>query len=58
MQSENWWLPFGDDGIYFDWVPDAGRYQKKIEGRRWKALEPLMMLEALEDSGALSPPKT
>lgn len=58
MQAESWWLPFGDDSIYFDWGPDAGHYQKKIEGRRSKALDPLKMLELLEDSGELSPPKT
>ncbi len=47
-----------DHGIYFDWGPDAGRYQKKIEGRRSKALDPLKMLESLQDGGALSSPKT
>jgi hypothetical protein len=46
-----------DQGIYFDWGPDAGRYQKKIEVRRSKAFDPLKMLEALQEGGALSPPK-
>lgn len=44
-------------GIYFDLGPDAGRYQKKVEGRRSKALGPLKVLEALQDGGALVPPK-
>jgi len=46
-----------DHGIYFDWGPDAGSYQKKIEGRRSKALDPLKMLEALRNGGSLSPPE-
>ncbi|MER0238206.1 hypothetical protein [Fulvimarina sp. MAC8] len=41
-------------GIYFDWGPDAGRYQKKIEGRRSKEIDPLKFLEALQDGEALS----
>ncbi len=45
-----------DHGIYFDWGPDAGRYQKKIEGRRSKVLDPLKLLEALQEGG--SPPTT
>lgn len=44
-----------DHGIYFDWGPDAGRYQKKIEGRRSKATDPLNLLETLRDGGAQSP---
>ena len=47
-----------DHGIYFDWGPDAGSYLKKIEGRRSNALDPLKMLEALQDGAALSPPKS
>jgi hypothetical protein len=46
-----------DHGIYFDWGPDGGRYQKKIEGRRSKALDPLKMLDMLRDGGVRSPPK-
>jgi len=46
-----------DRGIYFDWGPDAGRYQKKIEVCRSKALDRLKSLEALQDGGALSAPK-
>jgi hypothetical protein len=45
-----------DHGIYFDWGPDAGRYQKKIEERRSKALDPLKLLETLKDGGTLPPP--
>ena len=44
-----------DHGIYFDWGPDARRYQKKIEGRRSKALDPLKLLEALQDGGSPEP---
>ena len=40
-------------GIYFDWGPDAGRYQKKIENRQSRALDPLKLLEALQDGTAL-----
>jgi len=36
-----------DYGIYFDWGPDAGRYQKKIEPRRSRTLDPLVGLAAL-----------
>lgn len=44
-----------DHGIYFDWGPDAGRYQKKTEKRRSKALDPLELLEALQNGrGQLS----
>jgi hypothetical protein len=44
-----------DHGIYFDWGPDAGRYQKKIEGLRSKALDPLKLLEALQNGTSLEP---
>ncbi|MBL9054511.1 MAG: hypothetical protein JNN02_12375 [Tabrizicola sp.] len=47
-----------DHGIYFDWGPDAGRYMKKIEGRRPKAIDPLKVLDALRDGGAFSPQRT
>ena len=47
-----------DHGIYFDWGPDAGRYQKKIEGRRSKALDPLRLLEALQEGSTLPPSET
>ncbi|MFA8440829.1 hypothetical protein [Yoonia sp.] len=36
-----------DSGIYFDWGPDAGSYQKTIENRRSKSSNFLNMLEAL-----------
>ena len=38
-----------DHGVYFDWGPDAGRYQTKIEGRKANGVDPLKMLEALRD---------
>jgi len=44
-----------DHPIYFDWGPDARRHQKKIEGRQSKALDPLKLLEALQDGGSLEP---
>jgi len=43
-------------GIYFDWGPDAGRYQKKIEDRRSKALDRLKLLEVLQDGVSLPSP--
>ena len=36
-------------GIYFDWGPDAGRYQTKIEARRTRGLDALKLLDALRD---------
>ena len=50
-------LQKGDHGIYFDWGPDAGRYQKKVEGRRSKGLDSLKVLEALQDGDTLLSPK-
>jgi hypothetical protein len=44
-------LKQADHGIYFDWGPDAGRYQTKIEGKRSKADDALKFLEALRDGG-------
>lgn len=46
-----------DHGIYFDWGPDAGSYQKKIEGRRSNTPDPLKMLEALRGGGDFPPSK-
>jgi hypothetical protein len=43
-----------DHGIYFDWGPDAGRYQTKIEGKRSKALDALKLLEGLQDGSAVN----
>jgi len=43
-------------GIYFDWGPDAGRYQKKIEDRRSKALDRLKLFEVLQDGVSLPSP--
>ena len=42
-------------GIYFDWGPDAGRYQTKIEGKPSQALDPLKLLEALQRGTAVDP---
>lgn len=44
-----------NQGIYFDWGPDAARYQNKIDDRRSKASEPLKVPEALKDGGVRSP---
>jgi hypothetical protein len=38
-----------DHGIYFDWGPDAGQYQKKIEARRNPEFDPLSLLQSLKD---------
>lgn len=40
-------------GIYFDWGPDAGRYQKKIVGHDAEPLDPLKLLDVLQNGGAL-----
>jgi hypothetical protein len=42
-------LRLQDHGIYFDWGPDAGRYQTKIEARKSKPSDALKFLEALKD---------
>lgn len=41
-----------DQGIYFDWGPDAGCYQKKIEGKPSKAIDSLGLLEMLRAGSA------
>lgn len=41
-------LKENDAGIYFDWGPDAGGYQKKIEIKRGKGIDPLEMLRILK----------
>ena len=43
-----------DHGIYFDWGPDAARYQTKIEARRASPMDQLKLLETLRD-GATDP---
>lgn len=48
-------LRMPDHGIYFDWGPDAGQYQKKIEARRDKAIDAIRFLEALRDGKAEIP---
>lgn len=50
-------LKKADHGIYFDWGPDAGRYQTKIEGKPLKAVEALKLLEALKDGAVLDKAK-
>lgn len=40
-------------GIYFDWGPDSGSYHKKLDERPSKALDPIKLLEALQDGSAL-----
>jgi hypothetical protein len=46
-----------DHGIYFDWGPDAGRYQTKIEGRPSRALDPVKLLEVLHKGTAIEEAK-
>ena len=36
-------------GIYFDWGPDSGQYQTKIEAKKTKPLDPMKMLESLHN---------
>ena len=46
-----------DHGIYFDWGPDAGRYQTKIEGRPSRSVDPLKLLEVLQKGAAVEEAK-
>jgi hypothetical protein len=45
-----------DHGIYFDWGPDAARYQTKIEMRKSKPTEAIEFLKALKDGLATAVP--
>lgn len=45
-----------DHGIYFDWGPDAGRYQTKIEGKRTRGMDPMTLLESLRDGAPSEKP--
>lgn len=44
------------NGIYFDWGPDAGRYQSHVDTRPKKdAINPLLLLQALHDGARDTP---
>jgi hypothetical protein len=44
-------------GIYFDWGPDAGRYQTKIDGKPSRQADALKLLEAFKSEMAGDPVK-
>lgn len=46
-----------DAGIYFDWGPDAERYQTKIDSKRFSKNDPLKMLEMLRQGGPVDIPE-
>lgn len=46
-----------DHGIYFDWGPDANRYQTKIEGKPSRSVDPLKLLEVLQKGTAVEEAK-
>ncbi len=46
-----------DHGVYFDWGPDAGRYQTKIDGKPSSAMDPLKKLEILQKGAAVEEAK-
>ncbi len=43
-----------DHGIYFDWGPDAEKYQKKIEHKVSQPRDMLKLLQSIRDHGATS----
>lgn len=45
-----------DNGIYFDWGPDARRYQAKVDCRKSKSIDHQKFLEALQNG--MSPPSS
>jgi hypothetical protein len=53
-QQEAEKLKLPQQGIYFDWGPDAGTYIKKIDSKPEKPIDPLKFLEALQGAKALS----
>ncbi len=46
-----------DHGIYFDWGPDSGRYQTKIEGKPSRPSDAVKLLEALKSGMTTEPAK-
>lgn len=46
-----------DYGIYFDWGPDAGRYQTKIDSKPSRPDDALKLLEALKSGLVADPAK-
>jgi hypothetical protein len=52
-QQEAEKLKSPQQGIYFDWGPDAGTYIKKIDSRPEPAIDPLKFLEALQSNKSL-----
>ena len=46
-----------DHGIYFDWGPDSGRYQTKIEGKPSRPSDAVKLLESLKSGMTTEPAK-
>ncbi|UWU20574.1 MULTISPECIES: hypothetical protein [unclassified Rhizobium] len=46
------------NGIYFDWGPDAGRYQSHVDSRPKKPVNPPLLLQALHDGAREIPERS